>query len=294
MRDEQDAYDAGPSAERPRTVRELLREAGKLIDRLDAEVLLAHFMGVERWEMLRDQDRLVERTPRYALLVARRMRHEPVAYIIGEREFWSLPLLVRPATLIPRPDSETLIEAAIAAFPYSAPERILDLGTGSGALLLAALSHWPQAQGMALDNSFDALAVAMANAIRLEMDHRIAFHVSDWGEKATGVFDLILCNPPYIPEGMALMPDVAKFEPHNALFAGTDGLDAYRRIVPDLSRLLAPAGLAIFEIGEGQGPAISDLGEAHGFSVRFAQDLSGRDRAAIFTRKALGKGDGNR
>ena len=282
MRDEDNAYDAGPSAERPRSVRELLREASRLIDRLDAEVLLAHFMGVERWEMLRHQEYLIENSMRYALLVARRMRHEPVAYITGTREFWSLPLLVRPATLIPRPDSETLIEAALRERRNNAPRRILDLGTGSGALLLAALSEWPEAEGLGLDISFDALAVAMANAMRLGMDDRADLRVSDWAEKATGTFDLILCNPPYIPDGTALMPDVSAYEPHGALFAGKDGLDAYRRIIPDLPRLMAPDGVAIFEFGTGQAEAITAIAAQAGLSTRIAMDLENRPRAAIF------------
>lgn len=294
MDDADERFDAGFSAPPPRTIRALLREADQLIDRLDAEVLLAHFLAVERWEMLRDQDRLVENSIRYALLVARRLRGEPVAYITGTREFWSLPLLVTPDTLIPRPDSETLITQALAECGYVPPQRILDLGTGSGALLLAALAEWPQATGVGLDSSFNALAVAMSNATRLEMDHRIDFRVSNWAEKAPGRFDLVLCNPPYIAAGTPLMRDVANYEPHAALFAGADGLDAYRAILPGLADLLTEGGVGIFEFGEGQAAAMQMLADSHGLSVRIAPDLAGRPRAAIFRRKPLGKGDGNR
>jgi release factor glutamine methyltransferase len=278
MRDERDEYGAGPSAQAPIRARDLLKEASRQIDRLDAELLLAHHLKLRRWELLRDLDRLVEQPIRFALLVARRLRHEPLAYITGEREFWSLPLLVNRATLIPRPDSETLISEALAAFPRDPPQRILDIGTGSGALLLAALSEWPDARGVGLDISFDALAVAMANAMRLQMDHRVELQTSNWVEKAEGRFDLILCNPPYVEDGAELMPDVADYEPAGALFGGPDGLDCYRLLLPEVPRLLAPGGVALFEFGLGQGPALMEMAAGKGMAASLADDLTGRPR----------------
>ncbi len=287
MRDDDRQYDAGPSAQPPVPARLLLRDAARMIDRLDAEVLLAHLLEIDRWELLKNLDRLVERPIRYSLLVARRLRHEPVSYITREREFWSLPLIVTPATLIPRPDSETLISEALAAFPHAPPQRILDLGTGSGALLLAALSEWPDAHGTGLDISFNALAVAMANVMRLGMDERVLLQTSNWAEKADGRYDLILCNPPYIVDGTELMPDVALFEPAGALFGGADGLDPYRQLFPEMRRLLTPGGIAIFEFGVGQAEPLAAMAQAEGLSHHFGHDLGGRPRA-ICLRSEMG------
>ncbi len=279
---------AGFSATPPARVRDMLREAAALIGRLDAEVLLAHHLGMERLEMLRHADRHVSQTG-YALLVARRLRGEPVAYITGTREFWSLPLRVTPDTLIPRPDSETLIAEAVAELAGRPPATILDLGTGSGALLLAALSEWPDACGIGVDLSQAALAVARGNAGTLGLADRAAFRQGNWAEGLEGRFDLILSNPPYVPQDADLMAEVVNYEPHDALFAG-DGLDAYRCIFPTLGRLLAPDGLAILEFGEGQAFAMRALSEEHDLTCRIADDLEGRPRAAVIRAKPLGKG----
>jgi len=216
-----------------------------------------------------------------AALVERRVRGEPIAYIIGQREFWSLDLCVTPDVLIPRPDSETLIEAAIAAIPPDAAPRILDLGTGSGALLLAALVEWPRARGVGVDRSPAALDVAVRNAAGTGLSGRAAFVAGDWAGALVGQWDLILANPPYVRDDAPLDPGVRDFEPAGALFAGADGLDAYRRIVPDLPRLLAPAGVAVVEIGHDQAAAVSALAHAAGLSARVRHDLAGRDRALI-------------
>lgn len=251
--------------------------------RLDAELLMAHALGVERQALLLDPARFAV-PDGFTALVERRMLHEPVAYIVGYRDFWTIRLTVGPGMLIPRPDSETLIEAAIDHFGTGGPKRILDLGTGPGTLLLAALAQWPEAHGLGIDESEKAVTYAEDNAIDLEMDERARFRVGDWTAGLDGQFDLILCNPPYIAESEALMPDVADHEPPAALFAGADGLDDYRRIIPDLPRILAPGGAAILEIGATQHMLVRQLAEAAGFAVACTRDLGGRDRALTLTR----------
>ena len=251
--------------------------------RLDAELIAAHAAGLERHEMLLRLRDLAVPTDADALL-ARRLAHEPVAHITGTRDFWTLRLRVSPDVLIPRPDSETLIEAALRHFAGQAgPRRILDLGTGSGALLLAALSEWPDATGLGVDISGAALAVARDNARRCGLADRAAFAQGDWGAGLDDRFDLILCNPPYIEAGAVLAPDVVDHEPHGALFAGADGLDCYRRLAPDMARLLAPGGLAVFEIGHDQGAAVSALFAGQGFVPTLHPDLAGRDRCIAIT-----------
>lgn len=267
--------------------RALLRAAAATLPgdtpRLDAELLLAHALGESRLGMLAGTAPVpAPAIAAFDAMLARRRAHAPVAHIVGMREFWSLPIAVTPDTLIPRPDSETLIEQALAERAGNPPHSILDLGTGSGALLLAALSEWPEAQGIGVDRSQAALMVATANAGALGLASRAAFRQGDWAEGLEGRFDLILCNPPYIPEETALMPDVAEHEPHGALFAGEDGLDAYRRIIPDLPRLMAADGVAIFEFGPDQAGAITAMAEKAGLCTRIATDMENRPRAAIF------------
>lgn len=251
--------------------------------RLDAELLMAYALGVERPALLLDPSRFA--VPQdFGKLVARRMRHEPVAYIVGYRDFWTIRLKVGPGMLIPRPDSETLIEAAVDHFGACGPRRVLDLGSGPGTLLLAALAEWPTAQGLGIDESRQAADWAERNAGDLGMGDRARFRVGDWAAGLDGQFDLILCNPPYIADSEELMPDVADYEPVGALFGGADGLDDYRRIIPDLPRILAPDGLAILEIGHRQRISVSKLAEAAGFAVACKQDLGRRDRALLLTR----------
>ena len=246
--------------------------------RMDADAL-----GIERQALLLDPSRFVVPAA-FAGLIERRMTHEPVAYIVGHRDFRTIRLAVGPGVLIPRPDSEALIEAAAAHFGAGGPRRVLDLGTGPGTLLLAALAEWPKATGLGVDASDAALTHARANAETLGFTGRAEFRRGDWGAGVEGAFDLILCNPPYIADSEELMPDVVDFEPNGALFAGADGLDDYRRIIPDLPRLLAPGGIAILEIGHRQRISVSGLAEAAGFAVRCRQDLGGRDRALLLTR----------
>ena len=260
-----------------------LLNASQGIDRLDAEVLLAHHLGCTRMEMLLDPARLID-SRGLAGLLARRRRGEPVAYITGHREFWSLDLAVTPDVLIPRPDSETLIEAAADYFSDRAlPERILDLGTGSGALLLAALSLWPQAHGIGIDASRPALAVATANAARLGMADRATFATGSWD--GTGAqYALVLCNPPYVATTEALPRDVIEWEPHAALFAGADGLDDYRAIAPCLASQIGDSGVACIEIGATQAKAVTALFTANGMTVGVRHDLAGLPRFLIVTK----------
>ncbi len=266
----------------------MLRAAATLIPgtspRLDAELLLAHALGNPRLEMLAGSAPLPpDVLALFATLVERRGRHEPIAHIVGEREFWSLPLHVTPDVLVPRPDSETLVAEALAWRAGAPPGFILDLGTGSGALLLAALGEWPSATGLGVDCSEAAVRVARANAQTLGLGGRAHFVVSDWATALDGRFDLLFCNPPYVPDGAQLMPDVVLHEPALALFGGADGLDPYRLLFPRVSGLLAPAGMAVFEFGEGQAEALLELAEGAGLHAQIADDLTGRPRAILLT-----------
>jgi release factor glutamine methyltransferase len=244
--------------------------------RLDAELLLAHLLGTDRAGLLLRRLGDALDADAWAALVARRMTGEPVAYIVGEREFWSLPFRVTPAVLIPRPDSETLVEAALAHAP-EAPS-VLDLGTGSGCLLLATLSERPAGWGVGVDRSPAAAAVAADNARRLGLAERASIVVGDWGSALDARFDVVLSNPPYIEAGEALPRDVAEHEPHAALFAGADGLDAYRTLMPRLPSLLRPGGRAHLEIGATQADLVIELAHRAGLGAEARHDLAGRPR----------------
>lgn len=248
--------------------------------RLDAELLLAHALGISREDIL--LGRHAGPVPAaFDTLVARREAGEPIAYITGTRAFWTIDLTVAPGVLIPRPDTETLIDAAVGHFRRTPPSRILDLGTGSGALLLAALDEWPQATGLGIDRSDDALAVAGANAERLGLATRATFRAGNWAEGVSERFDLVLCNPPYIEADAVLPRDVAEHEPHAALFAGADGLDDYRRLAPGFADLLAPGGMAAIELGAGQFSRVAPLFEGQGLSISLRQDLAGHERCLL-------------
>ncbi len=253
--------------------------------RLDAEVLMAHALGVPRSELLLRHMRS-EAPAVFADLIDRRAAHEPVAYITGEQEFFGLPFAVSPDVLIPRGDSEVLVETALAARPDA--RSVLDCGTGSGALLLAVLANLPGAQGTGIDSSPGALAVATANARALELDARARMVMADWhrpgwADPLGGPFDLILANPPYVETAADLDSSVRDYEPASALFAGNEGLDDYRVLVPQLPGLLAPGGLGLVEIGYRQAEAVSAIGEAAGMTASVHHDLADRPRVIAFS-----------
>jgi release factor glutamine methyltransferase len=260
--------------------------------RLDAELLMAHALKLSRNDMLlRLRD--LEMPQDFEGLLSRRLAHEPVAYIRGVQEFWDISLVVTPDVLIPRGDSETLIEAALSYFAeLPQPSRILDLGTGSGALLLAALSAFKDSEGIAIDASAAALALAQGNAERLGFESKTSFHHRSWRDAGwtddLGRFDLILCNPPYVETDAELAPQVRAFEPASALFAGPDGLDDYKLLIPQISSLLASGGVAIFEIGLGQDKAITKLAADQYFTVTPHRDLAGIVRALSLSKPGSG------
>ena len=251
--------------------------------RLDAELLMAHALGIGREDLLlRRLDSAVP--PSFASLLARREAGEPIAYITGRRAFWTIELEVGPGVLVPRPDSESLIEAAAEHFGDVGPKRILDLGTGPGTLLLAALDQWPRATGLGIDASEVALAYAHRNSERLGLSGRAQFRRGDWGEGLDERFDLILCNPPYVEAGAELPRDVADWEPPEALFAAADGLSEYRRLALQIDRLLEPGGLACLELGAGQSDAVAALFGASGFTISSRRDLKDVERCLTLGR----------
>ncbi len=242
-----------------------LNAAGIDTPDLDARVILGHVLGMNWSELVLKADSSVDTASYTQLeqLIARRVCGEPVAYLIGAREFWGLEFEVDRSTLVPRPDSETLVEAVLSEFRnrnYSeeAAFRFLDLGTGSGCLLLALLSELPRVQGEGIDCCGDALDVARRNAERLGFQERVGFYESDWGKNIDGLFNIIVANPPYIATcDLTKLPrDVYQFEPHNALCGGPDGFDAYRQLAKDVPRLLWPGGLFVVEIGAGQAKSV--------------------------------------
>ena len=252
--------------------------------RLDAELLMAEALGIDRDRLLLDPPKRKTVPARFAAMIERRRNGEPVAYITGRRAFWDIELHVGPGVLVPRPDSEALISAAIDHFDGSAgPGRILDLGTGPGTLLLAALDIWKKATGIGVDQSRQALSYAAANARRLRIDDRAELRLGDWAEGIDQRFDLVLCNPPYVRSGDELGPGVREYEPDEALFAGADGLDAYRTLSSQLPRLIKPGGLAAIEIGHDQAADVTRILAREGLQSRVADDLGGRPRAVLLT-----------
>jgi release factor glutamine methyltransferase len=268
-----------------RALDDATRQLSKTSDtpRLDAELLMAEALHIDRDRLLLSPpDRTIPK--RFSKMVDRRSKGEPVAYITGRRAFWNIDLHVGPGVLVPRPDSEVLIASAIEHFEGTGgPARILDLGTGPGTLLLAALDVWSEATGIGIDVSRGALSYASANARRLGFETRLKFKLGDWAEGVAESFDLVLCNPPYVAEGAELGPGVREFEPDEALFAGETGLDAYRALAPQLPKLLNEGGLAAVEIGQGQAQAVTRLLERDGLEARLAHDFADRPRALLLT-----------
>ena len=269
-------------AEALRETTETLRDAGIDNPAREARLLINHALG-ELPNALQSPATEIDAAV-LAPLVARRAAREPMAFITGTQGFWSLALECTPATLIPRPDSESLVEAALAAFPMGGVNTVLDLGTGTGCLLLAVLQEFPAAWGLGIDRSAAAAALAARNARHTGLTGRACMLCGHWADAVTGRFDLILANPPYIESDtiIDLMPEVANHEPRTALDGGPDGLAAYRALLPEFPRLLAPGGVAILEIGAGQDAAVAALARATGAnSVALRPDLGGIARAAM-------------
>ena len=269
----------------PRALGRATNELGPVSDtpRLDAELLMAEALHIDRDKLILSPPQR-EVPDRFFDMVERRKSGEPVAYITGRRAFWNVELHVGPGVLIPRPDSEVLISSALEHFEgRDGPKRILDLGTGPGTLLLAALDLWPDATGVGVDVSRQAMSYAAANARRLGFESRVKLKEGDWAKGITERFDLILCNPPYVAEDAELGPGVREYEPDEALFAGKEGLDAYRQLAPQLPRLLNKGGLAAVEIGHDQAEPVTALLARDGLSASVVNDLAGRPRAVLLT-----------
>ena len=271
-------------------VRRRLEAAGVETPVFDARLLLEAGAGVSRLDIVTDPRRAVtdDQVAAVDVLVRRREAREPVGHIIGRRHFWTLDLFVSPAVLIPRPETELLVETALQNIAPEASARILDLGVGSGAILLAVLAERVNATGVGVDISGGALAVARANADALGVVDRVELKHGDWDVALDGAFDLVLSNPPYIPTNDidALAPEVARFEPRLALDGGLDGLNAYRAIVARLPHLLRPGGVFALEVGKGQAEAVMALAEAQGLSAEPPRrDLAGIPRV-IWGRRA--------
>jgi len=255
--------------------------------RLDARILVGHVIGRQPNQLFAGADDPIGKAQLDALglLANRRLAHEPVSRILGCREFWGMTFELNDAALDPRPDSETIVQAIIdQKHKFSGrPLRILDLGTGTGCLLLALLKEFPASIGLGVDIDSQAIACAAANAQRLNLSTRTAFQVSSWGANVEGTFDVIVSNPPYLDAAdmNTLAPEV-RFDPPTALSGGHDGLDAYRALMPDMSRLLAGGGWAAIEIGARQAAAVSELVRAAGLSVAAViNDLASRPRCVV-------------
>ncbi len=269
----------------------LLAGAGAASPRLDGRLLCGYALGLSMGEIIAHPERPLSTTERARIqhLARRRAAREPIAQILGTKEFWSLPFRVTGATLAPRPESETLIEAAL---DWLGPRRdqamnLLDLGTGSGALLLALLSELPGARGIGTDIEPAALAVARDNAHRLGLAERADFVAADWGAGLGGRFDIIVANPPYVTlsELSRLDPEVRLFEPRRALLGGPDGLLYYRCLIPQSSGLLRPGGGLFLEVGQGQAPEVGKIAIASGLALGPSRrDLAGHERCVRATR----------
>ena len=267
-----------------------LAEAGIETASVDALVLLEFALARPQVWLHANPEALIAAADldRFEGLLARREQRQPVSQIVGRREFWSLSFDVTRDVLTPRPDSETLIEAVLEQLPdRTAPIRILDLGTGTGCLLLTLLSEYGSATGVGIDVSPAALQVAARNGQKLGLDARVDWMLGQWDTQLDANFDVVISNPPYIESGAlaALDRDVVDYEPHLALDGGADGLDAYREILTHMANVLAANGLLAFEIGEGQADAITALASGAGLNLRAArQDLSNILRVLVFDR----------
>jgi release factor glutamine methyltransferase len=268
-----------------------LSQAGLESARLDARVLMAHVLGLPSNEVALSREALMpERLAEFEALIARRAGHEPVAYLTDEKEFYGLTFDVGAGALVPRPESEILIEEAFREFPdRDAALAVLDLGTGTGCLLLSFLTAYPKARGLGIDSSAEALDWAARNVRRHGLEARAELARSDWNELPAHEYEVVLANPPYVatPDLDAAKGQSLASEPRAALDGGPDGLDAYRALALLLPRLLSPAGRAFLEIGLGQGPSIVKILELQGLSIlRIANDLADIPRCLVVLRQA--------
>lgn len=265
----------------------VLQSAGIESAILDARLLMMQACACTLTDLVMSPERVLtpDELAMFEKLLARRFEREPMSHILGTREFWGLPFEVSKNVLDPRPDSETIIEAVLAHRPQVIdPIEILDLGTGSGCLLVSLLSEYKWAQGTGVDISPDALEVAKRNAHKLVLDERAKLVQSDWCEKLVGTFDVIVSNPPYISETefTGLSAEVTEHEPKQALLAGPDGLDCYRALIPQLPRVMKQGALVVLEIGFAQAADVSQLLESSGFRVlEVRKDLAGHDRCVV-------------
>ncbi|CDL00961.1 putative protein methyltransferase hemK modifies release factors RF-1 and RF-2 [Magnetospirillum gryphiswaldense MSR-1 v2] len=264
--------------------------AGIQSARLDARLLVAEALGVEPLRLVTHPEMVLTAQQQTAIegMAARREDRQPISHILGRRGFWTLDLRVTPDTLDPRPDTETLVQGVLdRVADRHAALRIVDFGTGSGCILLALLAELPNAHGLGIDQSAAALAVAAENAERNGLAGRAEFRHGDWGLGLDGPFDIIVSNPPYIPEAdiAGLEPEVARHEPRSALVGGADGLDCYRALAPDIARLLAVGGITGLEVGAGQAGDVAALLKAAGLrDLCVADDLAGHGRSVFAAR----------
>lgn len=269
-----------------------LRAAGIDAPRREARLLMQHALGLRPEALLAGDDRPLDRAEamRLAALVRRRAGREPLAYVTGVREFWSLGFAVDRSALVPRPETETVVEAVLARAARLPPRpRLLDLGTGSGCLLVALLSELHGATGVGIDISAAAVSLARVNAARHGLDGRASFIAADWGAPLAARFDVVVSNPPYVAaEALAsLAPEIVSHEPQTALAGGVDGYACYRRLAPQIARLLAPAGLAAIEVGAGMADEVASLFAVEGLAeIGRRRDLAGIERCALFARAA--------
>jgi len=262
-----------------------LKTAGIDNPDLDARLLIGDALGLDRADIFSQSDHILkpEEIAQIQTYIARRLKHESVARIIGEREFWSLPFGLNEATLEPRPDSETLIEVALSKNKKQ-ELSIFDLGAGTGCLLLSLLHELPKATGLGIDIAPRAVEQAQKNATRLGLEGRAKFQMNNWADGITEKFDIVISNPPYIAhEDIAgLMPEVGNYDPVAALDGGEEGLEVYHFLIPQLSRLLKPQGFAIFEVGIGQAKTVGDIFKKNGFTeISTHRDLSGIERCVV-------------
>ena len=276
-----------------RDVARRFRDGGIDMPELDARILVGHALGLGLTDLICAGERQLDagEIARIEILAARRLRREPVARITGTKEFWGLPFNITADVLVPRPDTEIIVERALAVVPRTGGQsptlRIADLGVGSGAILVALLTELPHATAIGTDRDVAALALARENAQRLGVASRAAFAACDFGAAVAPGCDLVVTNPPYVRTGdiATLAPEVRAFDPHAALDGGPDGLAAYRVIAAQAARILTPGGCLVAEVGHGQGPDVAALFDAAGFvEIGIWPDLGGVERAVVTRR----------